>query len=297
MGYYLLEHPQRLAQYRRTRRNRATATGTIILHDAEGGTDLSGADTGAENVAKYITTRDSYGSYHRLVDRDTAIKMAPIDAEVFHCVPSNNWSVGICVAWTKADLPRMTYDQRRAYYVPFARAVLDVRAEFAERGIHVPIDRYLTRAEVMARKPGISTHSRTDPSRRSDPFGTGSAYEREFLAVLHELATTNPTTQEDDDMATAQEIADAVEARLRRAQWLTKPDGKPETIEGALRGLRLGGANIENKLNTVRASAGRLEAAFVGLKTGTVDVAALAAVLRDELGDDLLDDLAERLRA
>jgi hypothetical protein len=204
-GYYLLDHRPAIPQCGYPRRGGARASGTIILHDAEGGTDLSGADTGAENVANYIRNRTTYGSYHRLVDRDTRIKMAPIDYETWHSVPDNPWSVGISVAWNKADLPRMTYAQRRSYYVPFAREVLDVRAEFADRGIRVPIDRFLTAAETQDRKPGISTHSRTDPSRRSDPFGTGSKYEAEFLAVLAELGG-KPTTpqQEEPDMDATQ---------------------------------------------------------------------------------------------
>jgi hypothetical protein len=199
-GFYLLDNKQATPQCGKTRRNGAKASGTIILHDAEGGTDLVAADTGAENVANYIRTRSSYGSYHRLVDRDTRIKMAPIDYETWHSVPDNPWSVGICVAWTKADLPRMTYAQRKSYYVPFAREVLDVRAEFARRGITVPIGRFLTSAETQARKPGISTHSRTDPSRRSDPFGTGSKYEAEFLAVLADLASNKTTIQQEEPM-------------------------------------------------------------------------------------------------
>lgn len=200
-GYYLLDNRTAIPQCGKNRRNSARASGTIILHDAEGGTDLSGADTGAESVANYIKNRSSYGSYHDLVDRDTHIPMAPIDYETWHSVPDNPWSVGICVAWTKADLPRMTAAQRRSYYVPLARVVLKRVADFALRGITVPTHRMLTAAETQARKPGISTHSRTDPSRRSDPFGTDSKYEREFLAVLAELSSKPTTPTQEEPMA------------------------------------------------------------------------------------------------
>jgi hypothetical protein len=204
-GYYLLDNRTAIPQCGKKRRNGARASGTIILHDAEGGTDLSGADMGAENVANYIRTRSSYGSYHDLVDRDTHIPMAPIDYETWHSVPDNPWSFGICVAWTKADLRRMSYAQRASYYVPLARVVLKRVADFARRGITVPTHRMLTAAETQARKPGISTHSRTDPSRRSDPFGTGSVYEQEFLAVLAELSGKPTTpTQEVPDMDATQ---------------------------------------------------------------------------------------------
>jgi len=224
-GYYLLDHAQTIAQCGYPRRNGAKASGTIILHDAEGGTDLVGADMGAENVANFILGRSTYGSYHDLVDRDTHIPMAPIDYETWHSVPDNPWSVGISVAWNKADLARMTAAQRRSYYVPLARVVLLRRAEFARRGITVPIDRMLTAAETQARKPGISTHSRTDPSRRSDPFGTGSVYESEFLAVLAELAKTPTATVQEDDMTPDESNRlKAVEATVARLEkLLTEP--------------------------------------------------------------------------
>lgn len=245
-GYYLLDHPQHPSypQCGYPRRNGAKASGTIILHDAEGGTDLVGADMGAENVARYITERSSFGSYHRLVDRDTRIKMAPIDYETWHSVPDNPWSVGISVAWNKADLAKMTYMQRRSYYVPLAEEVLDVRAEFAARGIHVPIDRMLSAAETQARKPGISTHSRTDPGRRSDPFGTDSVYEREFLAVLAELAS-GATPEKETFMADylsedAQKklVENSSTAAIKASQAVAKLE-RIEKVEGERRELDL----------------------------------------------------------
>lgn len=192
-SYFLLARPNRYKQYRETRRTThlgGRITGAIILHSAENATDLVGEDTGAEGVARYIRdTRTDPGSYHVLVDRDSTIRMAPYEYEVWHDTTSNNYAIGISVAWRKSDLPKMTKAQREAYYRPFARAVLDaVDWVKRNRGIAVPIDRFRSRAEIVAGKPGLSTHSRMDPSRRSDPFGTGSVYEREFLAILAEEA-------------------------------------------------------------------------------------------------------------
>jgi len=275
----------------KTRRNGAKASGTIILHDAEGGTDLSGTDTGAESVANYIRNRTTYGSYHRLVDRDTRIKMAPIDYETWHSVPDNPWSVGICVAWTKADLPRMSAAQRRSYYVPFAREVLEVRAEFAKRGITVPIDRFLTGAETQARKPGISTHSRTDPGRRSDPFGTGSKFETEFLAVLTELAG-NKTTPQEDDMTPAQATQlDELHKLLTRE--FADGDHTIDAVEGVRRDLVV---------------TRRIEARQIAAKTMPITVDVGAADLADAFGELLktlpaatakavLDGTAARLKS
>lgn len=289
-GYYLLDNRTTIPQCGKTRRNGAKASGTIILHDAEGGTDLSGADMGAENVARFIAERDTYGSYHDLVDRDTHIPMAPIDYETWHSVPDNPWTVGICVAWTKADLPKMTYAQRRSYYAPLARVVLKRVADFARRGITVPIDRMLTAAETQARRPGISTHSRTDPSRRSDPFGTGSVYEREFLAVLAELAKTTNPQQED-------ELSAAAEAKLDRILKIL--DGPfTDEIDGKDREIDLGTSQ-----DRVLALARRNEAlirrvlAAVLAKT-TVEIDADGAkLIADAIPDDIAQDVADTLYA
>jgi hypothetical protein len=204
MGYWLLDHPNPFyKQYRADRRTRLVSglpahngqlTGGIILHDAEGGTDLIGPDMTAENVASFIDSRTNAGSYHRISDRDSRIKMAPFEYEVWHDTTSNPYTIGICIAWNVADLKRMTRAQREEYYKNFAADVLEAIAYLKTKGITVPLDRYRTRAEIMAGHAGISTHSRMDPGRRSDPFETGSVYEGEFLNYLRKAAGSTPST-------------------------------------------------------------------------------------------------------
>lgn len=188
-------------QYGRNRRRGNKFVGLFVLHSAENDTDLTGVDSGAENVASFICGRGDYGSYHDLVDRDSSVFMAPVKYETWHCVHTNPWSAGISVAWRKADLSSMSRSQRNSYYLPFARKVLQRREEFMNRtGKNVPIKRWRTRGEALAKKPGITTHSRTDPGRRSDPFGTGSRYEAEFLALLNDLANgEKPSDVGNDD--------------------------------------------------------------------------------------------------
>ena len=81
MSYLLLNKPQRLAQFNRTRRHKSTPSGVCVIHTAEG--------SGANNVANYILTRTSYGSYHRIIDASTTVKLAPWSAETFHCRYTN----------------------------------------------------------------------------------------------------------------------------------------------------------------------------------------------------------------
>lgn len=286
MGYYLLDHPNpNYKQYRETRRNGATVSGGIILHDAEGGTDLDGADMGAENVARYISVRTTPGSYHVLVDRDSTIPMVPLDYETWHDTTSNNYTVGISVAWNKADLARMTPAQREAYYHPFAAAVRDAVAWFARRGITVPTGRFLSRDEIVARRPGISTHSRMDPSRRSDPFGTGSPYESEFLAVLNG-ATSTPTPQED-------EMNDL--DRFMLTQLWQERGGMQETLAGVRALLKSVGA-IPEQIAAV-ATPDVDEQAIAGAVLAALTPEAIAAAIPGDIATQVADELAKRLAA
>ena len=62
---------------------RARPSGVTVLHTAENVIDLVGPDTGAEAVAAFIRTRTTPGSYHDLVDRDSALQLVPYGAEAY----------------------------------------------------------------------------------------------------------------------------------------------------------------------------------------------------------------------
>ena len=81
MSCYLEDHPPRRSQFRRIRRRKPS--GVTVLHTAESMLDLIGEDTGAEGVARFICGRTDPGSYHDLVDSDSAIQLVPYDAEAF----------------------------------------------------------------------------------------------------------------------------------------------------------------------------------------------------------------------
>lgn len=206
MGYYLLEHPNNnCPQYgypRRTTHHNGQITGALVLHSAENDTDLSGADTGAEAVARYISNRSTYGSYHRIGDRDSIVKMLPFSYEAWQDTTSNNYAIGLSIAWAVHDLPRMTRKQRNAYYKTLADEVVEARDWCkAEHGIDVPIGRFKSRGEIVAGEAGLTTHSRMDPSRRSDPFGGSGQWEDEFLAVLADVVAGRDVQVEGGDPA------------------------------------------------------------------------------------------------
>ena len=182
IAYFLLTHPNpNLRNYSNPRRNKAKNSGVVVLHTGENATDMIGVDSGAENVARYLSTRKTYGSYHVLVDSDSTVPVLPPQYEAYHCVYTNNHSYGISAGIQLRHWDTMPKDRRDA----ILRRMAEAAAEYArwlkrERGIEIPA-RWLTRAEALAGTPGFIEHGRTDPWRRSDPWDRDSDEAADFM--------------------------------------------------------------------------------------------------------------------
>lgn len=184
MSTYLETHPPKIRQFRSPRR--AKPSGLIVIHTAESVMDTVGPDTGAENVAAWIVDRDTYGSYHIIVDSDSRLRLVPFDAEAYgDGTGSNPFAIHISFACAAADWPRMTAEKRLAFIRNGAQAAHEA-AEWLKNvhGIEVPPAR-VTRAESEAREPGFISHGERDPGRRSDPGAAfpWSVFMREFVAA------------------------------------------------------------------------------------------------------------------
>lgn len=230
--YYLLNNANRVRQYGKVRRkgkHGGIPTGAIILHCVQGISDLDGPDTSAENTARWIT-RDStrQASYHTITDRDTIVRMLPFNMEAWHDTTSNNYSIGISVNWKVEDLPRMTKEQRYQYYEQFALAVLEaVQWLKKTRNITVPLGHLISRSEVVAGKPGISTHGRMDPGRRYDPFGRtlDNQYEREFMHYLRKKASEQGLPQPGTPAPAPTPVPTPAHQSIKEQSWSNPPDG------------------------------------------------------------------------
>ena len=182
IAFFLLTHPNpNLRNYNPVRRNGAKPSGVVVLHTGENATDMIGVDSGAENVARFLSTRSTYGSYHDLVDSDSTVFCVPWEYEAFHCIYTNNHSVGISAAIQLKHWDVMPKDRRDA----ILRRMAESAAQYAKwlkrtRGIEIPA-RWLTRAEALAGTPGFVEHGRTDPWRRSDPWDRDSDEAADFM--------------------------------------------------------------------------------------------------------------------
>lgn len=166
-AYLTIRRPVRDQWY--DRRNRPL-TGCTVLHSAESIMDTVGPDTGAENVAEFIRTRTSPGSYHDLVDSDSALHLVEYVHGAYHDgTGSNNWALSISWALRTTDWRAMTPERRRAFLRQGARAF--IRQQEYRRSIGAPLTerRRITKAQSDAGLSGFIAHGERDPERRSDP--------------------------------------------------------------------------------------------------------------------------------
>lgn len=176
MGYYLLDHPN--PNYPQTRPRSAWGwdkpTGLVTVHTAEGALDRIAPDTGAENVAHYISIRNTAGGYHVLVDTDSTINMAPDQLMTWHTAAYNlngpGWGISAAcrsvewdpnAGWTQTIIERMGAAIR----------------EFWTRQGHDPerSARWLSHEQVRnsgGRIVGLTHHGTVQPGDRSDAWAT-----------------------------------------------------------------------------------------------------------------------------
>lgn len=194
---YLDAHPNRNLAQQRPRRDKPS--GVIVVHTAESALDEIGEDTGAEGVARYISERTTYGSYHRLADSDSVVAVARFEMTTYgDGTGSNDFAIHISFACRAADWPRMSRHRREAFIRNGAKAAAEAaRWLRTEHGITVPARR-ISRAQSDQRVPGFISHAERDPSRRTDP---GAEFPwRDFLGTYRSLM--------EDDMPTPTDLWD-----------------------------------------------------------------------------------------
>jgi hypothetical protein len=168
MGYYLIDHPPASTQFRNPRRERLS--GVVVVHTAENAMDIVGVDTGAENVASFISRRADPGSYHELVDSDSVVAMMPDSYESFQVAVDghNRHAWGISLACRSTDLHPDLAWTRAVITAAGAR----IAAFWQRNWIDVAsAARWLSRDEALARNtPGLITHGALQPADRSDAW-------------------------------------------------------------------------------------------------------------------------------
>lgn len=229
---YLQTRPLARDQYRTNRRGHRgtgrTVTGCIVVHTAESVMDTVGPDTGAENVASWMTRRDTPGSYHDLADSDSTIHLVSYRSEAYQDgTGSNPWALSLSFALGYLDWARMSEARRAAFIEQGAQAAArQARFVYATEGIRIPARR-ISRADSERGLPGFISHAERDPARRKDPGNAAGQFPwARFLARFEELTrdlTTDPNEETPMDRRDLLLIADVVNTVIDRK---LNPDGK-----------------------------------------------------------------------
>jgi len=234
MTAYLIKHPPRIRQFRA---RGTTPSGVVVVHTAESAPDWIGADAGAEQVARFIQNRTTYGSYHDLCDSDSIVQLVPYDQQAYgDGTGSNPHAYHVSAATQAAKWNRATPAWREATVRNMAKAAARyARWLKAEHGITIPA-RKITRAQSDARVPGFLAHGDRDPSRRTDP-GESFPWD-EFLAeYAAQMGTTTkekPVTLDEINAAIAElsfdEKVQVADRAVRSARAAVARSDKPKAL-------------------------------------------------------------------
>lgn len=256
---WLDDNPPARPQFRTGRREPIRPV--IVVHTAESGTDLEGADEKAENVAEFIRTRDEAGSYHLLGDADGFIDLIDMANEAFHDGSgSNPWSIGISLAMNAKDWPDLTPQRRDEFVHTAARMAVYAARRLEGWQIAPPRPRRLTKAdsEALTASGFIGHGDRQD--NRTDPgeFFPWSEFFAEYTRMLTTGVIPFPTHEpEYTDEYTDEHI------RAWQKEIRVTPDGKfgPDTLRKSrdVRAVAAAGRMIYQGLQAMRVTLGRDE--------------------------------------
>lgn len=177
MSTYFEDHPQRVDQYGRVRRNGADTEPQVGLHTYQAGWT-------AQRGAEYLCERPDYASYHGLAGLDKAIQLAPWSAETWHAIFLNNWSVGISAMWFAGRWNELSAKDRTTIINRMAWLAHRFSRWCVAQGKGPVKPVKLTRAQAMRRESGFFYHGDTQDDR-SDP---GADFPlAQFLAEFNRL--------------------------------------------------------------------------------------------------------------
>lgn len=252
MGVYLIDNPPARSQFAP---RGVRPTGLTVVHTAESVLDTVGPDTGAEAVAAFIARRTTPGSYHDLVDSDTALSLVRYEDQAYQDgTGSNPYALSISFALRTTDWRTLSAERRRAFLRQAAVAFQRQQAWLRAKGYPTTPIRRITRDESSRGVAGFISHAERDPARRTDP-GADFPWP-EFFEALQE-----------DDMPTVDEIVRGV-----LDAPITRKGGRTGDTS-----LRATAAYLDGNLDAIKAN---LEDIATELTQGDPDIDTDALVAR-----------------
>lgn len=197
MGFYLLDHPPARRQFYPSRAN--PPTGAVGVHTTEGALDRIAPDTGAENVAAFISRRTDPGSYSEIVDTDSVVQMVPDDYTTFSVSESGynsrTWNIALAC---RADELDPDDDVTRSLV---ARLGERIRGYWLRNG-YDPRECARWVGTGALTRAGLFNHGDVQPQDRSDAWARHPRRaELDRMLVDAIVGAPVPNPPEEDDMA------------------------------------------------------------------------------------------------
>lgn len=297
---FLLDNPNRYKQYTYPRRGGGYTAPQITLHTYEAPYTRS-----LLAAATWLTQRTTPGSYHALVGAKSprdVLQLAPWSYETWHCVPSNNWAIGISAVMYAHQWKTMPKWAVENIVKSMAYASANA-ASWLERTHGRKVERrLLTREQAMRKESGFVYHRIMDPGRRTDPANPQRDFPWDmFIAEFNRLMDGGTIVTErgnevaytlgDIEQVVRNVVAEHVEKLHRGVNntvpghtWTFHTNSEPQSGWTMLRKARDGGDAILAALPGLTA---RLDAIAEKVGAPAVDASAVAAELLPALSAEL----------
>lgn len=215
--YFLLDHPPASRQFFSSRAN--AATGAVGVHTTEGVLDRIAPDTGAENVAGFISRRSDPGSYAEILDTDSVVPMVPDDYTTFSVAQSGynsrTWNIALACRADELDPDDPTTQ------LLIARLGERIRAYWERNGFDpVACARWVGTGGLSG--PGLFNHGDVQPQDRSDAWAKHPR--RAELDQMLVAAIIGQTPEEDDMTPEQDAILRDVQAWVKNLAHSTGAD-------------------------------------------------------------------------
>ena len=240
----------------------------IVLHITAGLQDLGfvGTDESAEGTIRWALNSGARVSWHAGADTDGVELCIPDWFTAWHATGVNSATVGIEISKLNVDWSTASVSDRWVE-ATLRNAARYLAAIVKKHGL--PLTLQTSKAAVddaiaANRKFGFVYHSTTSAGTRSDP-GKNFPIDRLFDMIRAELAgstTTTPTSPQEDEMATIDEIKHALKGALAEAALRATPADRQ--AHDALRtAVRMEVAGLESAVAVLAESKGVDPAAIV----------------------------------
>ncbi|UXE04763.1 endolysin [Arthrobacter phage Shambre1] len=210
-------------------------SGVMGVHTTENITDFAGPDYNAEDVAKFISQRDSWGGYHVVSDYDSIVLLVHPKYAAWADTTNNAHALSVSGSLQAARWLEMTPERRRQVVTNMGKAAAQIVLIAVRDGYlaaPIPARRISAAQAIAGTAQGFYGHGETNPGTRYDPganFDWGLFLASYAAAVGGGALTSQSSTttaDKENDVKAYKRITVAKRTALgNKTEWWLKNSG------------------------------------------------------------------------